>query len=266
LAVPAGLTQLCGGCADRTRAGSRPRPRLSKPLPYHSANPPGGRPRDVRRRAAPGLPLRAARRSEVMVTPAPAPGCPDGNSTDSDSRSSSRSSPGLWNSCRPVPHRQLCLGRTFDATHFFRAAPKVRDQQSDQRCLLRRLRSFRLRARSSIRPSILTMSSDIWPSRTLMAPTTWCVASSRRSRTVEPVRQPRTPRRHGFQLPSRILNNEPINGQLRVQLSAHAATPAHRTGVAAFEMRRESDGLPLTPRRRASACAASGPRTRWRAP
>ena len=38
---------------ERAR-GSRPRRRLSKPLPYHSANPPGGRPRTMAGRSRPG--------------------------------------------------------------------------------------------------------------------------------------------------------------------------------------------------------------------
>lgn len=99
---------------SNARGVSRPRRRLSKPLPYHSANPPGGRSRAKARRNRPGRPVPIGAAESSVTTPAPSRNRPDGNSTDSDCRSSSRSSPGLW----------ATRGRTAVVGHTHRAGAR----------------------------------------------------------------------------------------------------------------------------------------------
>lgn len=105
--------------------GAGPRSRLGKPVPYHSASPPGGRP-DARSKRPPGQSPAAPR--SPTTTAEPAVRCPAGNPADSYSRSSPRSSPVLWRPAAPTPRpgpRRTSGGGT-QAVYPVRAAPRHR--------------------------------------------------------------------------------------------------------------------------------------------
>lgn len=91
-----------------------------KPVPYHSANPPGGRPTRVRF-ACSKRPPRAAPRAGGLhggvTTPEPAAGCPEGSWTYCRAWTSPRSSPRIWRRFDPASWTQpSCLYAESDAT------------------------------------------------------------------------------------------------------------------------------------------------------